>query len=261
MGVRATDRLLGKVAVITGGARGMGTSHVRTFVKEGARVICSDLRDEEGMALENELGRERVRFVHHDITKASDWEHAIDVAEQAFGPISILVNNAGIVNFDLIENTEEATYRRTIEVNQIGTFLGMKAVIGSLRRAGGGSIVNISSTAGFAPMEGLCAYAASKFAIRGMTKVAALEFGRDGVRVNSVHPGGIDTPMNDGLPEMIKLPIPRRGKPEEVSDLVVFLAGDASAYCTGSEFIIDGGMLNIVGEHSDLVRRISPPQK
>ncbi|MFC5541786.1 glucose 1-dehydrogenase [Ureibacillus thermophilus] len=239
-------RLDGKVAIVTGGARGMGASHVRRFVKEGAKVVFTDINAEGGKALEAELG-ENVKFVQQDVTKADDWKKVIEEAENTFGPVNILVNNAGIsMSKSLMEITEEE-YRRIIDINQVSVFLGTKAVVPSMQKAGGGSIINISSINGI--VGGAIGYTDSKFAVRGFTKAAALQLAHLGIRVNSVHPGVIETPMvtqGDAV-EVIKefakqIPVGRMAQPEEVSNLVLYLASDESSYSTGSEFVIDGGL-------------------
>lgn len=243
-------RLDGKVAIVTGAARGQGEAISRSLDAEGARVVLGDVLDEEGKTVADELG-ESARYVHHDVTDESSWEEAVRTATSEFGSLNVLINNAGIIRWGTVAELSLEDYMDVISVNQIGCFLGMKAVVPAMIEAGGGSIVNTSSTAGFVGTGGLVAYTASKFAVRGMTKTAAIELGRHGIRVNSVHPGGIDTPMgNPGLGAGIdewfkqqKLPISRIGKPEEVAALMVFLASDESSYSTGSEFTVDGGML------------------
>ncbi|RDW21305.1 3-alpha-hydroxysteroid dehydrogenase [Oceanobacillus arenosus] len=239
------NRLEDKVVIVTGGARGMGASHVRRLVAEGAKVVATDILEEDGRKLESEIGN-NILFLKHDVSSASDWENVIQKAEATFGPVNVLVNNAGIdiPEIDLEEYPEE-TYRKVIDVNQVSVFLGMKYVVPSMKKAGGGSIVNISSLAGMIGANKKVAYTASKFAVRGMTKAAALELGEYGIRVNSVHPGFIRTPMtealiNDELENMF--PLKRAGDPEEVTNLVLYLASDESSYSTGSEFIIDGGL-------------------
>ncbi len=241
-------RLAGKVALISGGARGMGEAHARRFVAEGARVVLGDVLTEPGRALADELAA-AARFVELDVTNESDWEAAVDATAAAYGKLDILVNNAGVLHFDALERTALADYERVVRINQTGVFLGMKHAIPAMRSAGGGSIVNISSMAGLQGVAGAIAYSASKWAVRGMTKTAALEVGPDGIRVNSVHPGGIDTPMVAGAAATdetrggayARYPIPRIGRPEEVAELVCWLASDASSYSTGAEFVIDGG--------------------
>lgn len=235
----------GKVAIITGAAKGMGASHVRRFVEEGAKVIFTDILEDEGQALAQELGNS-VLFIKHDVTSEEGWKDVVQASTEAFGHINILVNNAGI---DIPEiNLEEAdfsTYQKVIAVNQHSVFLGMRAVVKSMKKAGGGSIINISSLAGIVGAYKKLAYTTSKFAVRGMTKAAALELGDYNIRVNSVHPGFIVTDMTRHLvtPELEQmLPIRRAGKPEEVTNLVTYLASDQSSYSTGSEFVIDGGL-------------------
>ena len=241
-------RLSGKTAIITGGARGMGETHVRRFLLEGAKVLFTDVLEENGKALAAELGAD-AQFMRADVVSESDWTQVIAAAEKAYGPVNILVNNAGIVIRHPIEDMSEAEYRKVIDINQVGVFLGMKAVAPSMRRAKGGSIINISSIAGFVGRPQTVAYAASKFAVRGMTKVAASEFGKDNIRVNSVHPGPVLTPMFASMDQSVRdalvgeVPLGRMARPEEASDLIVFLASDESTYCSGAEFLIDGGML------------------
>ena len=236
-------RFDGTVALISGGARGMGASHARALVDEGARVVVGDVLDAEGRTLAEELG-DACHFVHLDVTSPDDWEAAVAAAEERFGPIELLINNAGIVAFGPIADTTLDDFRRVIDINLIGVFLGMHTTVPSLRRAGGGVIVNISSTAGMMGYAGIGAYTASKWGVRGLTKSAALELGRDGIRVVSVHPGPIRTPMTDGMADDLTAgqPIARMGEPEEVTRLVLFLA-DQATYSTGSEWIVDGGAL------------------
>ncbi|WP_054958490.1 glucose 1-dehydrogenase [Paenibacillus dakarensis] len=242
-------RLNGKVAIITGGSRGMGASHVRRFVSEGAKVVFTDILVDEGQALAAELG-ENVIFVQQNVASAFDWEKVVAEAEAAFGPVNVLVNNAGIgaPNKRLEETTIEE-YQRVIDVNQLSVFLGMKAVLPSMRKTTNGSIVNVSSLAGMVAFMNQSSYVASKFAVRGLTKAAALEFSQYGIRVNSVHPGSVITPLttNDLTKEMAAevnkaIPLGRAAQPEELTNLVLYLASDESSYSTGSEFIADGGL-------------------
>lgn len=241
-------QLDGKVAIVTGAAQGMGASHVRTFVDAGARVVATDIADGLGEELVSELGR-GAHFMHHDVTDLADWERIVAETESLFGEVTVLVNNAGIVGppADVVDLSEE-DYFRVISVNQHSQFYGMKTVIPAMLRAGGGSIVNISSLAGILANQGIpnIAYPSSKFAVRGMTKEVAREYGGRGVRVNSVHPGAILTPMaTETLGEdpgsFPNAFLDRYGNIEEVSSLVVFLASDASSYITGAEHKIDGG--------------------
>jgi 3alpha(or 20beta)-hydroxysteroid dehydrogenase len=213
-------------------------------------VVFGDVRDDQGRYVAAGLDEQSCRYTHHDVTSEDDWAAAVALAQDAFGRLDVLVNNAGILMFAPIADMPLADFRRVLEVNTVGCWLGMKAVIDPMTKAGGGSIVNISSIEGFTGAEGLSAYSASKFAVRGMTKSAALELGRFGIRVNSVHPGGIDTPMLqlDQVDQANKdaayrhQPIGRIGQPEEVARLVAFLASDEASYSTGAEFLIEGGM-------------------
>ncbi|HAM80587.1 glucose 1-dehydrogenase [Ornithinibacillus bavariensis] len=239
-------RLNGKIAIITGAARGMGASHARLFINEGAKVMIADILEEDGQALARELG-ENAKFAKLDVTKAANWEEVVSQTEKEFGPVNILVNNAGISMNKSIEEITEEEYRRIVDINQISVFLGMKAVLPSMKKANGGSIVNISSINGL--VGGAIGYTDTKFAVRGMTKAAALNLAHNGIRVNSVHPGVIETPMisqadsKDIIKEFAKhIPAGRVAKPEEVSNLVLYLASDESSYSTGSEFVIDGGL-------------------
>jgi 3alpha(or 20beta)-hydroxysteroid dehydrogenase len=242
-------RLDGKVALISGAAKGMGEQHARSFVAEGAKVVVSDVLDERGEALADELGESAV-YQHVDVTQEADWQAAVERAEQSFGLLNVLVNNAGVMTTGTVEETTEEQLRHLIAINQIGPFLGMKAAIPALRRAGGGSIVNISSEAGMVGKGGLFAYAATKWAVRGMSKSAGRDLGRYGIRVNSVHPGGVltDFVLSDEVKDAdaAKIfgsqPIPRIARRREISPLVVYLASDESSYATASEFVIDGGM-------------------
>ncbi|MDY0404200.1 glucose 1-dehydrogenase [Virgibacillus sp. 179-BFC.A HS] len=241
-------KLDGKVAVVTGGSRGQGASHVRELVEEGAKVVFSDVLVNEGEALAEELG-ENVRFIKHDVTNAQEWENVIAETESTFGPVNILVNNAGIVITKNIADLSEEEYRKVIDVNQVSVFLGMKTALSSMKKTGNGSIINISSIDGLRGAPGNSAYDSSKFAVRGITKTAALEFAEYGIRVNSIHPGVIETPMIqvEGTQDQVEklkagIPLKRTAQPKEVSKLVVFLASDDSSYCTGSEFVIDGGV-------------------
>ena len=247
-------RLDGKVALITGGARGMGKSHVRHFVAEGARVVFGDVLDDRGQAVAAKLPEGSCRYVHHDVTSESEWAAAVSTTVLAFGKLDVLVNNAGVLTFAPIADMPLAEFKRVLEINAVGCWLGMKSVIEPMTQAGGGSIVNISSVEGFTGAAGLSAYSASKFAVRGMTKAAAQELGQFGIRVNSVHPGGVLTSMTlsradtfDHVdPEVLlkAMPIARFAEPAEISRLVMFLASDESSYSTGSEFTADGGLLS-----------------
>jgi 3alpha(or 20beta)-hydroxysteroid dehydrogenase len=241
-------RLSGKVAIVTGGARGQGASHARAMVKAGAKVVLTDLLAEQGEALAAELG-EAAKFVRQDVSKAEDWERVVAETEAAFGPVSVLVNNAGIALIKPFEEITQEEYQRVIAINQTSVFLGMQAVAPSMRRAKGGSIVNISSIAASRSIPNNMAYTAAKCAIIGMSRVAALELIKDNIRVNAVLPGLIRTPLVEEVSEdtVAKLnagiPMKRMATVEEVSNLVVYLASDESSYSTGSEFVVDGGVL------------------
>src|SRR5467141_3889675 len=238
-----------RAVIVTGGARGMGASHARGFVAEGANVVIADVLEQEGQTLADELGEHAI-FSRLDVTNEKDWAATVAAAEAAFGPVSVLINNAGIVRFGLLEETEPAVWHQVMNVNLTGLYLGIRAVASSMRKAGGGAIVNISSGAGFTATHGLSAYVASKWGVRGLTKTAALELGRDNIRVNSIHPGPVRTPMTAGpdaaaavAAEARRLAIPRVAEPEEITRLGLFVASDEASFSTGSEFIVDGGVL------------------
>ncbi|MDT7568853.1 MAG: 3alpha(or 20beta)-hydroxysteroid dehydrogenase [Pseudonocardiales bacterium] len=241
-------RLDGKVALISGAGRGQGAEHARRFVAEGARVVLGDILDDEGRAVAATLGA-GAHYVHLDVTSEADWAAAIAAATGHYGRLDTLINNAGVLRVGGLADTSVEDYLQVIRVNQLGCFLGMRSVIGALTATGGGSIINTSSIHGLQGVPGLISYVASKFAIRGMTKAAALELGHAGIRVNSVHPGLIDTAMINGtdFPEIAQsgifdtFPIPRVGTTADVANLMVFLASDESSYCTGGEFVVDGG--------------------
>jgi 3alpha(or 20beta)-hydroxysteroid dehydrogenase len=243
--------LEGKVAIVTGAARGQGAAAARLFVAEGARVVIGDVLDDLGKELAESLGDTAI-YRHLDVSCEDDWRAVVDEAVQTLGGVDVLVNNAGILRFAALPDMPLEDYMRVVNINQVGTFLGMKTVSKPMIAAGRGSIVNISSVEGLAGMPYLTAYTSTKFAIRGMTKVAALELGPKGIRVNSVHPGMIDTKMVqdaigghevDLTPVTNKLALRRVGKASEIAELVLFLASDRSSYSTGSEFIADGGSL------------------
>lgn len=247
-------RLAGKVALITGAARGMGAAEARLFVDEGARVVVTDVLEEAGRATAEAISADGSRcvFVRHDVTSEDGWKAAVDATLAAFGRVDVLVNNAGIFEQGSIMDTTLDDYMRTIRINQVGVFLGMKAVAGHMVQRGSGSIINISSVAGMSGTPGFLAYGASKWAVRGMTRGVAKELAATGVRVNSIHPGIIDTPMlqtfaeaGEGVREAVRMRIPvgREAEPEEVARLALYLASDESSYSTGSEFVVDGGWL------------------
>lgn len=243
------NRLEGKVAIITGAAQGMGAAHARRFVEEGAKVVITDLNEEKGAALANELGANAL-FVKQNVTNEAEWATVVETAEAKFGPVNILVNNAGITMAKSILQVSLEEYRRIVDINQVSVFLGMKTVIPSMQKAGGGSIVNISSINGL--VGGAVGYTDTKFAVRGITKAAALECANYGIRVNSVHPGVIATPMvvqgdtKAAVEEFAKhIPMKRVAQSEEVTNVVLYLASDESSYSTGAEFVVDGGITAI----------------
>lgn len=238
------NEFTGKVALITGAARGLGAELARLFIAQGAQVVVADVLEEAGRELVAELG-ERSLFQRLDVTRPDSWDAAVEVTVQRFGRLDVLINNAGILRMGALEHFSFEDYQAVIGVNQTGCWLGMKAVLAPMKQAGGGAIVNISSTGGLSGIGGFSAYVASKFAVRGMTKCAALEYGRYGIRVNSVHPGGMATAMDptEDNSTYAGQPIPRPGQPAEVAQLVVFLASTRASYCTGAEFVADGGLL------------------
>ena len=245
--VDAAPRLNGKVALITGGARGQGAAEARRFAAHGATVIITDVLDVEGEATAAALG-EPVEFRVHDVTSESDWAHVVDEVMALHGRLDILVNNAGIFVVKGMAETTLDEWERIVAVNQTGVFLGMKAAAPQMISAGSGSIINISSIAGLGASATAHAYGATKWAVRGMSKAAAIELPPYGVRVNSVHPGIIDTAMIDALgPQRDtiheRIPLGRLASTDDVAGLVLFLASDDAAYCTGHEFVIDGGLL------------------
>jgi 3alpha(or 20beta)-hydroxysteroid dehydrogenase len=237
------NSLDGAVVLVTGAARGMGAEHVRGLVAAGAKVLATDVLDDEGKALADELG-EQVVYTRLDVTDEQQWREAVALAESTFGPVQHLVNNAGIVMFGSVEELSPEDWQRTLDINLTGVWLGMHCTIPSIKRAGGGSIVNVSSTAGMQGYGNLGAYVASKWGIRGLTKTAAIELGPSGIRVNLIHPGPIHTPMTAGMSEEMAAtqPIARFGEPAEVTAMLLFLLADAT-YSTGHEFIIDGGAI------------------
>lgn len=243
-------RLDGKVAIVTGGARGMGASHVQVFAAEGAQVVVTDVKDDEGEELARRIG-DHALFLHHDVVDEAGWTSVVDRTVDHFGGVDVLVNNAGILKMQTMAAMSLDTFRLMMDVNVTSVWLGMRAAADSMTARGGGSIINISSVEGMVGGKALAAYSASKFAVRGLTRSAARELGPSGIRVNSVHPGAVTTPMiaPDGVAKppsafTLSMPIPRWGEPHEISGAVLFLASDEASYCTGSEFVVDGGMLS-----------------
>jgi 3alpha(or 20beta)-hydroxysteroid dehydrogenase len=248
-------RLDGKVALISGGARGMGQAEARLFAAEGAKVAICDVLDAEGKMVAEEIGSSGI-YQHLDVTSEDEWAEAVAATTSAFGKLDVLVNNAGIAEAAPLAEMTLESYRRVIDVNQIGVFLGMRAVVEPMTRAGAGSILNISSIDGLIGMNNIISYVASKWAVRGMTKTAAMELGPSGIRVNSIHPGFIHTWLSvekeehlDGVHALLDAhtarlaPMGRTGEPEEIARLALFLASDESSYSTGSEFVADGGLV------------------
>ena len=242
------DRLNGKIAIVTGGAQGQGAEIARQFVAEGAKVFIADVADEHGELLAKELG-DRAVFRHHDVSDEQSWTDLVAETNDRFGPVNVLANNAGVLRFGEIATGAIEDVELMWRVNQMGVFLGMRAVVPTMKANGGGSIINASSVEGLAGMANCTAYAATKWAIRGMTKCAAMELGGRGIRVNSVHPGMIDTPMTrvhggDVAMEFgaSKVPMRRVGHPEDIAPVYVFLASDESGYMNGAELAVDGGV-------------------
>ncbi|MFD8411803.1 SDR family NAD(P)-dependent oxidoreductase [Streptomyces sp. NPDC059650] len=261
MGI-STGRLHGRVVLITGAARGQGEQEARLFAAEGARLLLGDVLDERGAAvakqIAEEVGEDRVRYVRLDVSREEDWAAAVAAAREAFGRVDGLVNNAGILRFNELASTPLAEFQELVQVNQVGTFLGIRALAPEIEAAGGGTIVNTSSYTGLTGMAYVGAYAATKAAVIGLTRVAALELAAKNIRVNAMCPGAVDTPMaNPGLldpagvseeareamGELYRrvVPLGRVGRPEEVARLALFLTGEDSSYVTGQPFVIDGG--------------------
>jgi 3alpha(or 20beta)-hydroxysteroid dehydrogenase len=237
-------RVDGKIALISGGARGIGAASARALAAEGAKVVIGDILDDEGKAVADELGG-AARYVHLDVTSPEDWTAAVATTVGEFGHLNVLFNNAGIANGAAINRFRLEKWQQIIDVNLTGPFLGIRAATDALIAAGGGSIINNSSIEGLRGTSWAHGYVASKWGLRGLTKSVAVELAPHGIRVNSLHPGLIRTPITEGIPDdMIPVPLGRPGRPEEVASFVVFLASDESSYATGAEFVMDGGTVN-----------------
>ena len=246
-------RLDGKVVLISGGARGQGALEAELFTAEGASVVFGDVLDDEGRSVERRIADEggEAVYVHLDVTSDSDWTAAVDLAESRFGKLDVLVNNAGIANAEKIEETSEELWDRIMEVNTKGVFLGTRKVLPAMRRAGGGSIINVSSIAGILgrALTG-SAYSASKGAVRTFTKTTAIQHASENIRCNSIHPGPVDTPMLSGIsdnPDILaarteEVPLGRLGRSRDIAYGALYLASDESVWITGIELIIDGGI-------------------
>mgnify|MGYP006081956801 FL=1 len=235
-------RLTGKVAIITGGARGQGAAEAELFRDEGATVIITDVLDEDGGKTAAQLD---IEFLHHDVSSVEEWEAVVADVIAHHGRIDILVNNAGILRGARLVNTSDEIWNETVAINQTGVFLGMRTVAPQMISQESGSIVNVSSVAGLEATFASMAYGATKWAVRGMTKIAALELGRNNIRVNSIHPGLINTEMTSEFDKekMVRgIPLGRQAEPSEVAAVALFLASEEASYCTGQEFTVDGGM-------------------
>ena len=258
-----SSRVEGKVAIVTGAARGQGEAEAKLFAAEGGKVVLTDVLDEEGRAAAEAIG-DAARFEHLDVTDEDGWKAVVAATEEAFGPVSILVNNAGILAFNPIQHQDAAEFRRVIDINLTGAFLGIKTVVPSMRKAGSGSIINISSNGGMEGLPNLAAYSSSKWALRGLSRSAAIELGRHDIRVNTVHPGGIDTPILEPLyrhfgKEKTQAwlggmhPLGRMGKPRDIAEAVLYLASDRANFVTGAELVVDGGVTAGVAKRFDFV--------
>jgi 3alpha(or 20beta)-hydroxysteroid dehydrogenase len=242
-------RLANKVVIVTGGSRGMGAAISRLFVEEGARVVIGDVLEAEGEALARELG-DAARFVRLDVANEEDWARVAKVATEAFGRVDALVNNAAVLTFGGITELSKREFERVVSINLVGTFVGIRTIAPLMTAQRSGSIVNISSVDGLRGVNALAAYVSSKWGVRGLTKVAALELGHQGVRVNSIHPGGVNTVMSNptGAPveeinrHYANVPLQRVGLPEEIARAALFLVSDEASYCNGAELSVDGGM-------------------
>ncbi|KXU30506.1 3-alpha-hydroxysteroid dehydrogenase [Sphingobium sp. 22B] len=243
------SRLAGKIAIVTGGARGLGAAQVRRLAREGAKVVVADLLEQDGAALARELGPGAI-FHRLDVSSSAQWADAVEATAQAFGPVNVLVNNAGVGGGGPLAETSDEQWRRMIDINLTGVFYGMRACIPVMVGAGGGSVINIASINGVRPNRNRYGYVASKFGVMGLTKAAALDFAGQGVRVNAVLPGLIETEMSAKLNiDPAVVPIGRIGQPDDVARMVAFLASEESSYSTGGEFLVEGGaLLGVAGQ-------------
>lgn len=240
------NRLDGKTAIITGAANGMGEAEARLFAREGAKVVVADIAP-AGADVAHSIGNAAI-FVQHDVTSETSWQNLVRQAEAAFGPVTTLINNAGAFSIGAVADVEQSAFEKLVSVNQLGVFLGMKAVLPSMTAAGNGSIINISSTAGLRGVPGQSVYSSTKWAIRGLTRSAVGEFAPLGIRVNSIHPGPVDTDLlkvnppefNQALAQ--RIPLRRLGQPIDIARVALFLASDEAAYVTGAEIAVDGGI-------------------
>lgn len=252
-------RLEGKVAIITGASRGQGEAEAHLFAGEGAKVVVADVLDDAGRQVAAAIG-DAARFEHLDVTDEENWQAVVAATVESLGAPTVLVNNAGILAFNPITRQSAEEWRRLLDVNLTGAFLGIKTVAPPMREAGGGSIINISSNGGMEGLPMLAAYSASKWGLRGLSRSAALDLGPSGIRVNTVHPGGIDTPMTrfEGMSDSDmagfyqRLPIKRQGTVDDVAPVVLFLASDEAGYVTGAEYVVDGG--HLAGDNAVLDR-------
>lgn len=247
-GTTVEGRLSGRVAIVTGAAGGMGAALAALFVAEGAHVVLTDVNDGEGKVVADELGA-HAEYVHHDVGDEAAWTELVQRVDSTYGRVDILVNNAGITRAGSLEEFEVDDFDAVVRVNQLGVLLGMRSVVAPMRRAGGGSIINIASAASIRSLPGLIVYSGTKFAVRGMSQVAAAELGPDNIRVNTIHPGATDTPMHRANPSELhaklleRIPLKRFGDPGDIAEMALFLASDASSYVTGSDFLVDGGFV------------------
>lgn len=236
------ERVQGKVALITGAASGMGASHAQVLATHGAKVVIADLNDVQGQKLADEIGEDMALYIHLDVTSFSDWERAVDKTLERFGHLDVLVNNAGIFTSGSVEDASIEDWNKTIAIDLNGAFYGMKAVLPALKQSENASIINISSIAGVTGFKNRAAYSAAKWGIQGLTKTSAMDLGEYNIRVNSIHPGSVETPLTAGLKRGLgQIPFGRAAQVEEISNLVLFLSSDESRFINGSSIVIDGG--------------------